>query len=156
LPRDRGGNIMADMKKLLCFLSFGLLVSGLMAPAHTQVTAPAVLPQSSDLTLGVDLLSDTHGADLGPYMRILIADLKKRWLPPATESANRPTPKQEETLIRFTIAPDGHISAMRLESPEQETALDKAAWKAATTITPLPLPAAMKDSSLTVLVHFMK
>jgi len=146
---------MTGMKKLLCFLSFVLLAPCLMIPAYAQAMAPAMLPQSSDLKVGVELLSDTKGADLGPYMRILIADLKKHWMPPATESANQPAPKQEETLIRFTIAPDGHISAMRLESPGQETALDKAAWKAATAITPLPLPAGVKDSSLTVLVHFM-
>jgi TonB family protein len=145
---------MTGMKKLLCFLSSVLLAPCLMTSAYAQAAASA-MPQSSDLKLGVDLLNDTKGADLGPYMRVLIADLKKHWLPPATESANQPTPKQEETLLRFTIAPNGQISAMRLESPVQDTALDKAAWKAATEITPLRLPAGMKDSSLTVLVHFM-
>jgi TonB family protein len=145
---------MTRMKKLLCFLSFVLLAPCLITPAYAQTTTPATPPQSSDLKLGVDLLSDTNGADLGPYVRILIADLKKHWLPPAAESANQTPLKQEETLLRFTIAPDGQISAMRLENPAQDTAFDKAAWKAATMITPMPLPAGMKGSSLTVLVHF--
>jgi TonB family protein len=144
---------MTRMKKLLYFLSFILLAPCLITPAYAQATTPAMAPQSSDLRLGVDLLSDTNGADLGPYMRILIGDLKKHWLPPA-ESANQAPLKQEETLLRFTIAPDGQISAMRLENPAQDTAFDKAAWKTATTITPMPLPAGMKGSSLTVLVHF--
>jgi hypothetical protein len=145
---------MTRMKKLLCFLSFALLAPCLMTSAYAQTTTPAIPPQSSDLKLGVDLLSDTNGADLGPYMRTLIADLKKHWLPPAAEFTNQTPSKQEETLLRFTIAPDGQISAMRLESLARDTAFEKAAWKAATTITPIPLPAGMKGSSLTVLVHF--
>src|SRR5271170_5656325 len=129
---------MTGMKKLLYFLSSGLLAPFLMTTAYAQMAEPAMLPQSSDLKVGVDLLSDTKGADLGPYMRILIADLKKHWVAPVAESANQPIMKEEETLLRFTIAPDGHISALRLESPPHDAALNKAAWKAATTTPQLP------------------
>ena len=145
---------MTRMKKLPCFLAFVLLAPCLIAPAHAQTMTPAMPQQSSDLKLGVDLLSDTNGADLGPYVRILITDLKKHWLPLATEAANQTPLRQEETLLRFTIATDGQISAMQLENSAQDTVFDKAAWKAATLITPIPLPAGMKGSSLTVLVHF--
>jgi len=42
-------------------------------------------------------------------------------------SKDRPCLKQQETFINFTIAPDGHLLAMRLENSTPGTALDKAA-----------------------------
>jgi TonB family protein len=141
------------MKKPLCLLFIALLTPCLMTPTHAQSTAQT--PQPSNLKLNLDLLSDTNGVDLGPYVRILISDLRKHWLPLVKEAANQVPTKQEETIIEFTIAADGSISAMRLEDSTHDTALDKAAWNAAKGTTYLPPPTGLKDPNLKLRVHFI-
>jgi TonB family protein len=101
------------------------------------------------------LLSDTNGANLDPYMRNMFSDLKKHWLPPVTETANQPLLKQQETVIIFTIAPDGRLLAMQLEDSPRNTALDKAAWNAVKGTPYSPLPTGMKGQNLKLRVHFM-
>jgi TonB family protein len=127
----------------------------LIKTTYAQATAQALSPQPSDMKLSVDLLSDTNGANLDPYMKELVSGLRKHWLPLANEAANQPLLKGEATLIDLTIGPDGRLSAMLLESSSHNTALDKAAWKTATAMTYLPLPAGMKDANLKLRVHFV-
>jgi TonB family protein len=143
------------MKKFLGFLSITLLIPCLIKPTSAQATAHALPPQPSDMKLGVDLLSDTSGVNITPYMKNLISDLKKHWLPLVTEAVNQPLLKQEETLINFTIAPDGHLLAMRLENSTHDVALDKAAWSATMGTSYLPLPTGMKDQNLKLRAHFV-
>jgi TonB family protein len=142
------------MKRLLCFLSITLLASCLITPAHAQATAHELLPNSSDLNVSVDMLSDTAGINIDAYMRTLISDLKKNWMPLVTEEANQPLKSQQETLITLSIAPDGHIAALRMEDSTHDVALDKAAWNATKATTYSPLPAEMKAPNLKLRVHF--
>jgi TonB family protein len=142
------------MKRLLRFVSLTLLTPCLITSAYAQATAPAN-PQASNLKVNVELMSDTGGVNVDVYMKNLISDLKKHWVPLATEAANQPLTKQEETLIGFTLAPDGQILSMRLEDSTHDTALDKAAWSATKGTTYLPLPKGMKDPNLKVRVHFV-
>ena len=107
------------------------------------------------MTLNLELLTDIKGANIDPYVKNLISDLKKQWLPLAKEAASERTKKPEETLIGFTIAPDGRILAMQLENSTHDTALDKAAWKATTGTTYSPLPPELRDINLKLRVHFV-
>ncbi len=135
------------MKKLVRFLSVTFLAAISVAPVHGQtMSQPA-------LKLGVDLLSDTNGTNLGPYMKVLISDIRKRWVSVATQEADQAITKHEEAVISLTIAPDGRVLAMLLE-PSHDVALDRAAWSAVTGTTYAPLPAGMKDADLKLRVHF--
>jgi len=142
------------MKSLLRFLAIALLTPCLIQSASAQATAHAVPTQSPDLKLGVDVLSDTGGVNATPYMRSLIADLKKHWSSQVAQTT-QPSPKQQETVITFTIAPSGQISQMKLESPTHDSALDQAAWNATKTTSFSPPPAGMTDPNLKLRVHFM-
>jgi TonB family protein len=146
---------MMGMKKLLPFLSVAALVLCSIMPAYSQEAAPAVMPPPSGLSVNVDILSDTNGADLGPYMRTLISDLKKHWLAPAGAATNQPLLKQEDTIIDMTIAPDGHLLAMRVEDSTHDSALDKTAWSAAKETNYVALPAGMNDQNLKLRAHFV-
>jgi TonB family protein len=101
------------------------------------------------------MFSDAGGANIDPYMKNLISDLRKHLLPLANQAANQPPLKQQETIIDITIAPDGHLSAMRLEDSTHDTALDKTAWSATKETTFLPPPPGMKDPNLKLRVHFV-
>jgi TonB family protein len=143
------------MKKLLRFLSITLVTPCLIALAYAQATTPANLPQPSGSTVSVELLGDSGGVNIDPYMKNLISELKKHWLPLIAEAANQPLVKPEETLIGFTIAPDGRILAMQLENSIHNIALDKAAWNATKGTSYLPPPTGMKDPDLKLRVHFV-
>ena len=139
------------MKSLLRFLAVTLLAPCLIQPASAQATAHAA--QSPDLKLGVDILSDTSGVNLAPYVRNLVSDLKKHWSSQAAQS-NQPSLKQQETVITLTIAPNGQLYAMQLETPGHDSALNQAAWNAAKTTSFSPPPAGMADPNLKLRVHF--
>ena len=106
------------------------------------------------MKLGVDVLSDTGGVNLAPYVRNLVSDLKKHWSSPAPQS-NSPTLKQQEAVLTLTIAPDSQLAAMKLENPGHDSLLNQAAWNAAKTTSFSPPPAGMTDPNLKLRVHFM-
>jgi len=142
------------MKRPLCFLSITLLTSCLITPAFAQAAAQEKPLKSSGLKVGVELLTDTNGISVDAYMRTLISNLKERWIPLMTGEANQPLKSQEETVIDFTIAPDGQISAMRMEDSTHDVALEKAAWSATKATSYSPPPAGMREPNLKLRVHF--
>ena len=85
------------------------------------------------------------------YMKTLISALKERWTPLVT---SQPTKNREETVIDFTIAPDGQISAMRMENSTHDVTHDKAAWSATKATSYSPPPAGMREPNLKLRVHF--
>jgi TonB family protein len=104
---------------------------------------------------GVEVLSDTQGVDFGPYIRKILGDIKRNWIPLIPEEARPPLNKQGETLIRFTISSDGHITAMNLDGSSQDTAIDRACWGGITGVGQFPpLPANFKGPNLELRVDF--
>jgi TonB family protein len=91
---------------------------------------------------GPEVLSPPQpGVDLGPYLRKILADVQRNWYPLIPEEAKPPISKQGETLIRFTINPDGSISAMALDGSTHDDAINKSAWGSITSegqFPPLP------------------
>jgi TonB family protein len=125
----------------------------LITPAYAQAAAQGKSTKSSSFKVGVDLLTDTNGISVDAYMRTLISNLKERWIPLMT-GESQPLNSQEETVIDFTIARDGQISAMRMEDSTHDVALDKAAWSATKATPYSPPPAGMREPNLKLRVHF--
>jgi TonB family protein len=108
------------------------------------------------LNTGVDILSDTMGVDFNPYLRRILHDIYVTWLPLIPEEARPPLNKQGETLIRFTILPDGRIGAMRLDGSTQDQALDRAAWGSITGVGQFPpLPKEFHGPNLELRIHYL-
>jgi TonB family protein len=104
---------------------------------------------------GYEILSDTQGVDFGPYIRRILSDIKRNWIPLIPEEARPPLNKQGETLIRFTISSDGHITAMNLDGSSQDTAIDRACWGGITGVGQFPpLPSQFKGPNLELRVDF--
>jgi outer membrane biosynthesis protein TonB len=105
---------------------------------------------------GVDILSDTQGVDFGPYIRRILADIKRNWIPLIPEEARPPLNKQGETLIRFTILPDGRIAAMNLDGRSGDDPIDRACWGGITGVGQFPpLPANFKGPNLELRIDFL-
>jgi TonB family protein len=110
----------------------------------------------SGASTGVEVLSDTMGVDFNPYLRRILADIKRTWIPLIPEEARPPLNKQGETLIRFTILPDGRIAAMNLDGSSQDTAIDRAAWGGITGVGQFPpLPSSFKGPLLELRIDFL-
>ncbi len=132
-----------------------LLTSCLAAPVWAQAASKDVAPRNTNVKIGLDILTDTRGAQLGPYLQTLVAGLEQHWTLPAS-AAQTPSPSmQQEVTLLLTIAPDGRISALKLDSARANEALNKAAWADAIDTTYAPPPAAMNGSGLQLRIHFI-
>ncbi len=105
---------------------------------------------------GVEVLSDTMGVDFAPYLRRILTDIRRTWIPLIPEEARPPLNKQGETLIRFTILPDGRIGEMHLEASTHDQAIDRAAWGGITGVGQFPpLPSNFKGPLLELRIDFL-
>lgn len=133
-------------------LAIVLIAPTLTNLTHAQEAAPATLSPGSNLS--VDILSDTKGADLTSYMKTTLTAIKNQWEPLVAQVEHQPLSTADETVISLTIAPDGHVSAMKLEHSTAEAALDRAAWTAMTSVHYTPLPSGLKEAPLKMRIHF--
>jgi len=116
------------------------------------------VPHHSGLQAPVEVLSDTTGVnenELDQYLKRLLHDVKQTWLPLIPEEAQPPLMKQGETVIRFTIAPDGKVIGMQLVDSTHDNALNRAAWGSITGTSFGQLPKGMKDPNMTLLIRYM-
>ncbi|MEO6982052.1 MAG: TonB C-terminal domain-containing protein [Edaphobacter sp.] len=105
---------------------------------------------------GVEVLSDTQGVDFGPYLRRILGDIRRTWIPLIPEEARPPLNKQGETLIRFTILPDGRIGAMSLDASSHDQSINRAAWGGITGVGQFPpLPASFHGPQLELRIDFL-
>jgi hypothetical protein len=117
-----------------------------------EIAAPAT---GGPLGGAAQVLSDTQGVDFSAYIRRLLSDTKRNWLPLIPEEAQPPIMKRGITWIRFSILPNGEIGAMTLEGPSGDTPLDRAAWGAITSEGQYqPLPKEFHGPNLTLRLGF--
>lgn len=108
------------------------------------------------MNTGVDVLSDTMGVDFNPYLRRILRQIYITWLPLIPEEARPPLNKQGETLIRFSILPDGSIGSMHLDGSTQDQAIDKAAWGSIIGVGQFPpLPKEFHGPNLELRIHYL-
>jgi TonB family protein len=149
-------------------LAVGVLAASLFFDASDLVgqssgasSAPSSPPAKNDTkpaapSSGVEILTDTRGVDFGPYIRKALAIIKKNWITLIPEEARPPANMQGETLIRFSILPDGKISAMHLDKSSQHTNIDQAAWGAITAVGQFPpLPTEFKGPQVELRINFL-
>jgi len=104
---------------------------------------------------GAEILSDTQGVNFNPYLRRLIADIYRNWLPLIPEEARPPLSKQGETLVRFTILPDGRIGGMWLDGSTHDDAINRSAWGSITSEGQFPpLPSQFHGPNLELRIHY--
>ena len=107
------------------------------------------------MNTGVDVLSDTMGVDFGPYLNKVIREIYNNWLPLIPEEARPPLNKSGETLIRFTILPNGTVGGMHLDGSTHDDAINRAAWGSVNGQQFPPLPAEFKGPNLELRIHYL-
>lgn len=108
------------------------------------------------MNTGVDVLSDTMGVNFGPYLQKILRQIYNTWIPLIPEEARPPLNKQGETLVRFSIGPDGKILAMHLDGSTHDDALNRAAWGSIVGVGQFPpLPSEFKGPNLELRIHYL-
>jgi len=105
---------------------------------------------------GVDILSDTQGVNFDPYIRRLLAALKRNWIAVMPESAYMGD--RGAVFTTFTINPDGSVSAPDpvLERTSGKEPLDNAAMAAIHASNPFePLPKEFHGPNLKLRIAFL-
>lgn len=109
-----------------------------------------------NLNTGVDVLSDTMGVNFNPYLRTILQQIYRTWIPLIPEEARPPLNKQGETLVRFKILPDGRIGGMYLDGSTHDDALNRAAWGSITGVGQFPpLPKEFHGPNLELRIRYM-
>jgi hypothetical protein len=104
---------------------------------------------------GVDILSDTQGVDFDPYIRRLLADIYRNWLPLIPEEAKPPLSAKGEALIRFSLGPDGRIIGMHLDGSTNDDAINRSCWGSITSEGQFPpLPSQFHGPKLELRIHY--
>jgi TonB family protein len=86
----------------------------------------------------VEVLTDTMGADFGPYLKGIVQIVKQNWYNLMPPSVYPPILKQGKLQIEFVILKDGKVSGMTVHTSSGDVALDRAAWASITASTPFP------------------
>jgi len=135
--------------------------SGVGLPQQPQAESPAVPPiteistdhESDDARLSVELLSDGEGVQFGPYLRALLAEVRKSW--PAFAPSQSATGPGSVSVV-FEVLPNGRLKGgPKIESSSGSANVDKAAifaiqyWKQFDS-----LPAEFKGSYLRLRLTF--
>ncbi len=81
----------------------------------------------------VEVLTDTGGVNFGPYLKDVVATVRKNWY--ALIPADAKT-KKGKLAIEFAIHKDGSITNLHLASASRDISLDRAAWGAITASIP--------------------
>jgi len=104
---------------------------------------------------GAEILSDTQGVNFSPYLRRILSDIYNNWLPLIPEEAKPPLSKEGETLVRFTILPDGRIGGMWLDGSTHDDAINRSAWGSITSEGQFPpLPSQFHGPNLELRIHY--
>lgn len=113
---------------------------------------------STNAPSAIEVLSDTKGVDLGPYLSEVQSAVEQKWLKSMPDEAKAPKLQKGMVAVTFVVLKDGHLDRthMSLAHPSGIVPLDRAAWTAIRASDPLPaLPAAFSDKSITLRMKFV-
>ena len=112
-------------------------------------------PHGTGAGAGVDILSDTQGVNFNPYIQKILREIYEQWIPLLPDETRPPISKTGTTLIRFTILPDGRVSAMNLDGSTHDDAINKAAWGSINAVGQFPpLPKEFHGPNLELRIDF--
>lgn len=107
-------------------------------PSQTNPMQP-----QSQIGSSLELLSDPQGVDFRPYLKRILAIVRRNWFAVIPESARYG--RRGRTMIQFSISKDGRVPKLVISGPSGAEALDRAAVAGISASNPFPaLPAEFK------------
>jgi TonB family protein len=112
-------------------------------------------PDSGTTHGPIDILSDTAGVDVHPYLDRVFPLIKGNWYERVPDSARPPISKKGKVSISFHILKDGQITDVLYANGSGDPLLDRAAFGSITESSPLPpLPSHFGCEYLAVRIRF--
>jgi TonB family protein len=123
------------------------------APASSSKTAEPVQPPTTKERLGgVDVLSDSGGVDLNPYLYSVLKIVKQNWYAFVPERG--PRPLRGEVSIEFAILRSGKVKGIKLIQSSGQIPMDRVAWASISNSKLPELPVEYSGQSLALRFHF--
>jgi TonB family protein len=133
-----------------------LLLSAALAAQQAPDTNPGrtLSPDGHIPLRNVDVLSDTQGQDLTPYLRLNTHFIQHNWRKLTTGDAIGSSHELTDLVLEFTVAHDGALNDAKLAQPSTDSVLNQAALEALRRSSPFqPLPANYASESLALRVR---
>lgn len=126
------------------------------APPAADSNETRLAPARPPNTQGpVDILTDTKGFDIRPYLQGVITIVRQRWYSVMPESAREPLEKKGKVIMGFRIKKDGTIAELRNFESSGDTAFDQAAYIGISSSAPFPpLPKEFACDYVALRFHF--
>jgi TonB C terminal len=134
----------------------------------TAQTAPSDRPSGSSATAsiqakpqlpfgGIEVLSDTEGIDLKPYLQQWRRITDAAWQPSLSKQAGASTDQPSAAAIRFKILPNGKLmdGSVVLEERSGQASFDRTAWDAIAASNYPPLPKDFNGPYLELRTNFL-
>ena len=157
------------MKYILAFISVcmlcGVLARGQDNEPSTKTATTSPTANSSDQRTNepatkntydpIEVLSDTNGSDLHPYLMQLRRQIRTIWYQHIPEEARPPIMKKGRVSMEFRVMKDGRIENLKYVETSGDALLDEAAYESITASNPLsPLPSEFPCDSVALRFHF--
>ena len=141
--------ILTSSRLVRCLLILGVAASLMSFRSRGQQASSPIKPGAIDARGPVEVLSDTKGFNMKPYVKDLSARVKATWLPLVPNAARKPIFARGHLAIDFRVMKDGHVEDIRYHGTSGNESLDRAAYGAITGSSPMPpLPAEFQCQSV--------
>lgn len=111
-------------------------------------------PRAPGAISGAQILTDTMGVDFDPYLRRVLADIRRNWFAVMPEIAR--LGKRGRVVVIFDVQRDGSVAKLFLVSASGFEPLDRAALAGISASVPFPaLPAEFRGPVLRLQVSFL-
>jgi TonB family protein len=144
----------------ITFLLSGVLLSAQTTTPSGKQNADAA-SQSADQknrsadSTPIEILSDTYGVNLGPYLAVIMHQVKVHWHKLVPAVARAPVQKPGNVTVEFAIMKDGSISGARVTEASGDESLDSAALEGVKASNPFPpTPSEYGGKSVVLRFHF--
>ena len=129
------------------------LTSG--APIRAQDKQSSAKPNGNDVRGPIDVLSDTKGFNMKPYLKEIAGIVRSRWYFVMPNVVRAPKLEQGHVAIDFRVMKDGQIKDVKYHENSEDPKLDRAAYAAITGSGPLPaLPSEFQCEFIKLRFHF--
>ena len=141
-------------------LSIGCLslIAALAIESSAQQAGAVSSPSASGKThtaFHLEVLSDTKGANLGPYLTEFMTNLRKNWYSFIPEEARPPQLAAGVTSIELTILKTGQTQGIKIVRQSGSYPFDRAGWGGVVKSLPAPpLPSQFKGEFLELRMQF--
>jgi TonB family protein len=135
----------------------------LVTAAYLALTTPFFAQHSEPLTKRsqenkrspIDILSDTKGFDMTPYLNHVVEKIRTKWYEQIPDVARPPVAQRGNVSIKFRVMKDGHVNEVKYDANSGDERLDRAAYGAVTASDPLlPLPGKFECQYIDLRFHF--